>query len=160
MSMRIKLAAAGVAAALSVTPAFAEILTFSFTGDSGDFATWTQPSDPTPVGFHDQFYTDVQVANGTSNKGGFSIVEFDSNDIIDGGFFIDQAGLFGTGPTLYTGPESAPIFHPGDFLVSTGSLTVTAAVPEPSTWAMGLTGFLGLGYAAVRRKGAGRAISA
>jgi PEP-CTERM motif len=33
------------------------------------------------------------------------------------------------------------------------------AVPEPSTWAMLLIGFAGLGYAAVRRKSAVRAIS-
>jgi hypothetical protein len=33
-------------------------------------------------------------------------------------------------------------------------------VPEPSTWAMMLLGFAGLGYAAVRRQGAVRAISA
>ena len=145
--MRLKLAAAAVIVALSVTPAFAELLKFSFTGASGDFATWTQPSDPTPVGFEDQFSTEVQVTNGTSNMGGFDIVEFDSNDFIDGGFFIDEVGLFGTGPTLYTGPESAPIFRAGDFLVNTGSLTVTAAAPEPSTWAMMLIGFAGLGCA-------------
>ena len=30
-------------------------------------------------------------------------------------------------------------------------VTTTAAVPEPSTWAMMLAGFVGLGYAAVRR---------
>jgi hypothetical protein len=34
------------------------------------------------------------------------------------------------------------------------------AVPEPSTWAMMLIGFAGLGYAAVRRNGAVRLISA
>jgi hypothetical protein len=33
-------------------------------------------------------------------------------------------------------------------------------VPEPSTWAMMLIGFAGLGYATTRRKGAVRAISA
>jgi PEP-CTERM motif len=148
--MRLKLVVAAVVAALSVTSACAEILRFSFTGDSGDFATWTQPSDPTPVGFQDQFYTEVEVANGASSGGGFTIVEFDSNAIVDGGFFIDQAGLFGAGPTLYSGPESAPIFHTGRFLVNTGSVTVTAAVPEPSTWAMMLIGFAGLGYASRR----------
>ena len=37
---------------------------------------------------------------------------------------------------------------------------VTPAVPEPSTWAMMLIGFAGFGYAAVRRKGAVRLISA
>jgi hypothetical protein len=35
-----------------------------------------------------------------------------------------------------------------------------APVPEPSTWAMMLLGFVGLGYAAVRRKGQARAVSA
>jgi hypothetical protein len=33
-------------------------------------------------------------------------------------------------------------------------------VPEPSTWAMMLVGFAGLGYAAARRKGVLRTISA
>ena len=37
---------------------------------------------------------------------------------------------------------------------------VAGSVPEPSTWAMMLIGFAGLGYAAVRRKGAVHAISA
>jgi PEP-CTERM motif len=93
-------------------------------------------------------------------RGGFGIVEFDSNDFIDGGFFIDEVGLFGTGPTLYTGPESAPIFRAGDFLVSTESLTGTAAVPEPSTWAMMLIGFAGLGYASRRASRKSAAVAA
>jgi hypothetical protein len=32
------------------------------------------------------------------------------------------------------------------------------AVPEPSTWAMAMMGFAGLGYAAVRRRGAAAAL--
>jgi hypothetical protein len=52
---------------------------------------------------------------------------------------------------------------PGSYVYSWGSgdhadtLTVNivaSPVPEPSTWAMMLVGFAGLGYAAVRRKGA------
>ena len=34
----------------------------------------------------------------------------------------------------------------------TGTLTIAAAVPEPSTWAMMILGFLGLGFMAYRRK--------
>src|ERR1700722_17206689 len=37
---------------------------------------------------------------------------------------------------------------------------VAGSVPEPSTWAMMVVGFVGLGYAAFRRKGAVPAISA
>jgi PEP-CTERM motif len=57
---------------------------------------------------------------------------------------------------------------PGEYVVDRGSdaqadsLTIDVigpppAVPEPSTWAMMLIGFAGLGYAASRRKGALRA---
>jgi hypothetical protein len=38
--------------------------------------------------------------------------------------------------------------------------TFSVLVPEPSTWAMMLVGFVGLGYAALRRKGTAWAISA
>jgi len=40
------------------------------------------------------------------------------------------------------------------------SSTALLAAPEPSTWAMMLVGFAGLGYTALRRKSAVRAISA
>jgi PEP-CTERM motif len=38
-----------------------------------------------------------------------------------------------------------------------GQFTLTAAVPEPSTWAMMILGFVGLGFMAVRRKATFRA---
>jgi hypothetical protein len=51
---------------------------------------------------------------------------------------------------------------PGAYVYTWGSdahadsftIVIGAPVPEPSTWAMGLLGFAGLGYAALRRKGA------
>ena len=100
----LKLAAAAVVV-LYPHARVAEILKFSFTGDSGDFATWTQPSDPTSVGFEDQFYTDVQVTNGTSNRSSFTIVEFDSNDVSNGGFFIDEV-TFSAPDLPYTASQS------------------------------------------------------
>jgi hypothetical protein len=45
-------------------------------------------------------------------------------------------------------------------LDGTVTYTFTPTIPEPSTWAMILFGFAGLGYAALRRKAAVRAISA
>jgi len=33
-----------------------------------------------------------------------------------------------------------------------GTVTTTAAAPEPSTWAMMVLGFIGLGYAAFRQR--------
>jgi hypothetical protein len=33
-----------------------------------------------------------------------------------------------------------------------GTLTISSAVPEPSTWAMMILGFCGLGFMAYRRK--------
>jgi hypothetical protein len=53
------------------------------------------------------------------------------------------------GPQLYTGPEATPTFRTGDFTLTTfayGSpismkITQVAAVPEPASWAMMLTGF-------------------
>jgi hypothetical protein len=40
-----------------------------------------------------------------------------------------------------------------------GSFTLTAAVPEPFTWAMMILGFCGLGFMAYRRKQHGAALS-
>jgi hypothetical protein len=38
-----------------------------------------------------------------------------------------------------------------NFYGTTGALTVSAGVPEPSTWAMMLLGFAGLGYLGYRK---------
>ena len=74
---------------------------------------------------------------------------------------------------LYYGPENSPTFDLGVFPESNGIVTITAipdpildpstitVVPEPSTWAMMLIGFGGLGLAAAycsRRKRADAAV--
>jgi hypothetical protein len=45
-----------------------------------------------------------------------------------------------------SGPDFASVVN------KAGQFTLTAAVPEPSTWAMMILGFVGLGFMAVRRK--------
>jgi len=60
-----------------------------------------------------------------------------------GGFW----NLWGTGPNTYSLYESASGGYP---VAESGNLTVSA-VPEPSTWAMMLLGFSGLGFAGYRR---------
>ena len=156
MSIRIKILAAAVAVVFSVTPAFAEILNFSWEFAPGDVATWSQPSNPTPVGFEDEVFTEVAVSDGTSNEGPFEHIFYNSTVGSNGGLDMAEISASAIGFQIYTGPESAPIFSPGRYLVGSSAdqfVIVTAAtpVPEPSTWAMLLIGFAGLGYAAFRK---------
>jgi hypothetical protein len=51
------------------------------------------------------------------------------------------------------------MFSPGIFGPNFDVGAVGAAIPEPSTWAMMLIGFAGLGYAALRRNKKGRALA-
>jgi hypothetical protein len=46
-----------------------------------------------------------------------------------------------------------------EFSLVTPTVNQTGATPEPSTWAMMIIGFAGLGYAAVRRNTKGRALA-
>ena len=67
----------------------------------------------------------------------------------------------GNGPDLFTGNPAHPVFTIGSFNLNNpffgqrDVLTISAAiaaVPEPSTWAMMILGFCGLGFMAYRRK--------
>ena len=154
MSIRVKAAAAAVAAALSFSPAFAELLNFSWTISPGFVATWTQPSNPTPNALLNGDFTETLVSNGTSTSGPFDAVDYFNEDTGNGGLQIIGFAQ-SVGYQFYTGTEAAPIFAPGRFIAPTGVVTITAAtppVPEPSTWPTTLVGFAGLGYAAFRKE--------
>jgi hypothetical protein len=83
MSIRVKAAAAALAAALSVTPAFAEILSFTWDYAPGKVATWSQPSNPTPVTF-DGVSTLVEVSGANNLGQKFQAVWYDNIEIGNG----------------------------------------------------------------------------
>jgi hypothetical protein len=61
------------------------------------------------------------------------------------------------GPVLFTGPVTAPVFTEGTFALPSivsgpATITISAAVPEPSTWAMMVVGFAGIGALVYRRR--------
>jgi hypothetical protein len=72
-----------------------------------------------------------------------------------GGQGLAATTAFSNGQFQVTGWES-PLGYPADFAFET---FVTTAVPEPSTWAMMILGFCGLGFMAYRRKQNGTALS-
>jgi len=73
-----------------------------------------------------------------------------ANYLLDASSFTLSTRTNGNGgtPALFSvdirnlGGETGPV----------GALTLTAAVPEPSTWAMMILGFFGVGFVAYRRK--------
>jgi hypothetical protein len=78
-------------------------------------------------------------------------------EVADSGSPSDNSvfNLWYNGGTSYTGALFSGAAQP----VEDGSLTIAAAVPEPSTWAMMILGFCGLGFIAYRRKQNGTALS-
>lgn len=72
----------------------------------------------------------------------------DAGSYTPGGDFSCEANFCLLGP----GPSGDPSLHPELPILKVDSFTITAAVPEPSTWAMMLLGFIGLGFMAYRRK--------
>ncbi|SHK60939.1 PEP-CTERM protein-sorting domain-containing protein [Bradyrhizobium lablabi] len=161
--MKIKVLLAGAAlatATLMTSVAQAEILNFTIDwgGVGGTVETFNLN---TSAGVVD--------AAGTPPYVLFSI----TNDNLgnNGIFFGDSSvsGWFGTGPVVggivsqthsdyanpafYTGSGLSINAYAGETLTAySGSIVTISAVPEPSTWAMMILGFAGLGFMAYRRK--------
>ena len=145
-------------------PAQADILRYEVSGSthfSFDLDTNT-PSQPDSI-FTDSFY--LKDIHNTSASNPFPYLYF--FDFFSGGAFAASTKPDGSGnlfsffgDQLFSGPSSSPIFLTGSFpLYSAFSpgpdpdalLTVTA-VPEPSTWAMMILGFAGVGFMAYRQR--------
>ncbi len=175
--MRIGALAIGLALSWSaIGDARATNVQFTITGGDGT-ATFELPLSPTPdgpvaAGALFEFLSVPAVVRGSST----TLVDlaffpaFPGLEEFTGGF-ADQTFFSFFGPQFYTGPEGAPTFVPGVYTgllnVSSGridTVTVTElstipdppdppalSVPEPSTWAMLLLGFVGLSYAGYRK---------
>jgi hypothetical protein len=104
------------------------------------------PTSPNP----NNGYTYDNTFDGTSFTGNGVLFAFGVGNY---GEFYDAPGVFLS--TYYPdGPANAALFNPGD----AGTLVITAGVPEPSTWAMMILGFVGLGFMAYRKKPSGSAL--
>ena len=96
---------------------------------------------------------------GTSFKGGVSVVDLDTSGIAVS-TTLGDFHIFGDGSPFSIGTVSGnDIFETGPNGFGVGTLAVAAAVPEPSTWAMMLLGFCGLGFIAHRRRFRNTALS-
>jgi hypothetical protein len=161
MEKRLIAAAFGVAGVLIAGSAKADEVLLATYVDSEFSGSWEQYDEPIPDGDLPGQSTEISIWNLTGN------LDFEDPDHLiyysDGGFWNIS------GPRIYGGRESAPLFRVGvvtglNYVLSStptnGVLTFTAevgsapAAPEPSTWAMMLAGFVGLGvlYAVERRR--------
>lgn len=147
---------AACVAATTAVPASAATLLFELSG--GRNLTFELDSNPTPdssqsfIGEQAVFRAVPGTIDGEDAT--FSVISFGTSIFAD--LSITAAGLpftqFSGGGPLFSGPGSAPVFAPGTFQLTNAffpsqnstlviSEQVTAAVPEPGTWAMMLLGF-------------------
>jgi PEP-CTERM motif len=122
---------------------------FSLTGAAGNYTgnnfdllvSFTAPAGTSPG---NALFTDVITGSVTTGSGGI-FVNFDSGPqtfTFDGGTFAFSVNNV----SLTVAPDQA------NSIAVSGQILVQA-VPEPSTWAMMILGFMGVGFMAHRRKG-------
>jgi hypothetical protein len=142
------------------SPADAALINFELTGSRQasfqiDTSRAPDTSSASFFGNQIQYYNVTGVFGGVKEKAtiGFGTFLFaDLNILADGLGFTQFAG-----PDLFTGAPSSPTFTIGTFALSSIvsgpsmiRISSVSAVPEPSTWAMMLIGFAGVGYMARR----------
>jgi PEP-CTERM motif len=136
---------------------------FTYTSDGNTFV-WQLPSSPTPSSFDDgpppfppMSFT---LASVSFSENGAAPVDgtFDFYTSADGGGFDLFVGdnpflVDAFGPPVFTGPLAKPTFTLGTFSFTDfatngdgapGTLTISGAVPEPSTIGLLAFGFLGI----------------
>ena len=76
------------------------------------------------------------------------------------GFGTTDSGSYASGGPVTMEMAASYTLKPGGELLNRGFNEALTVVPEPSTWAMMVIGFMGLGYTAFRRSSKARAIAA
>jgi PEP-CTERM motif len=137
-----------------------------FTGPVGSWASSASGTWQNAVGSHItmNWYDDPTNAQGASaitDTPGILIDTFSAH----ANSRADSFSHNGEGPVLDSGPFSMSeqailTLAPRAELLSRGQTEIKVAIPEPSTWAMMLLGFAGLGYAAFRRAAKSRRAAA
>lgn len=169
----VPMVGAALFAALLASPANAVLLDFELTGlkqASFFIDTDTIPSSfiengpPFFIGNQTQFDGVTGLFGGVSQT---AQINFGTGLV--SGFQISGTTLGFTqyaSPDLFTGSAADPQFILGTFSlnsITSGPATLTisavAAVPEPSTWAMMILGFAGVGFMAYRRRNQAAALA-
>jgi hypothetical protein len=171
--MRIQAFATGLALAwATVGVARADDVLFTISNGGKTVATFELTMNPTPAptpGILDfSFSVTSVVVDVGGSKRTLATMTFYHEKMGGGGFFAD--GFFNfSGQQLYSGSENSPTFDPGSYQLvnaltrKTETVTLTElftdpppdppalGIPEPSTWAMLLFGFVALSYAGYRK---------
>lgn len=167
MRMNTSAAVAALLTAVLASPASAALLNFQLTGSQQ--ATFQIDTETSPnffstsalIGNQVRFDNVSGIFGGVS---GLASISFGTNLIADlniNGTALGFTQLSGNGPDLFTGNPADPFFTLGSFNLSNPffgqndvlTISAVAAVPEPSTWAMMILGFAGVGFMTYRRKG-------
>jgi len=141
---------------------FSDVTSFGGTTSSdqlsvGNFGTFSLASGTDGYnGTHFTLFVDFTApANTNPNPGDFLA-------IITGGVTVNSGSLhvnFNNTPQLFTYAGGTFTLELNDLDVSVGGSTnvsgllIASPVPEPSTWAMMMLGFMGVGFMAYRRRG-------
>jgi hypothetical protein len=161
---------AAIAALIELVSPTANAATFQFLVDYTNpalndfsFTLESSPSNVTVFDGGDAFY--VTDRPNTSANSPFGVLAF-FNSTLSGGFgaapnLIDDYYFSFVSSQLFSGSTSSPTFLTDTYALfdyasneEVGSLVISdvSAVPEPSTWAMLLIGFVGIGFMTVRRR--------
>jgi PEP-CTERM motif len=169
--LRSKILLAATAFMLSLGTVGAKADTVQLTVvDGGNTVTFDVPESPVPMNVSPTVFVlkDIAVVLNGKVFSRDDTIEFapangnteflaDASDSI----FADTLGNIENTGAFFTGNTSDPTFVPGSYGSTGDSLTIvdiSAAVPEPSTWAMMILGFFGIGFMAYRRKQNGPAL--